>query len=602
MTGRSGLQACRTTHTARAVTLLWVLACVAVLPGCSSCGSSSAPAGSSSAAPVALAPVAAPTNLLADIYIPHPTKTWSAVRDAVGGPIMLLPASYQMLATTMLGLAPQVAGLIDADIAVVGAVVNDESGAPTVVLGMHVRDPRELVANLVTGSDARFRAVPGAPGAVEMLEPVPGKASKDVRLGVVGSYLLAASDASALESAGPYVGRTLPKRSMPGGGVVLVAGHKALAGPIAARVNKAWQAYRDKLVASDQALRAQHGGRAPDFGDPTAAMLGAGAAVESFVAVLQTTDELRLVVDPLEGRVDARLEMSPSKSGAAADLVQSMVVGPMQGLTALPLSTGVAVESRTSKASRAESAKSTAGALAKLFGDWLKDADRKKLDTALDDFAAGRGDDVAAAIVSGGAGSGLVVRSSVADANALRRAVKSGWSLLAVPAISAPLERFIGKVHVKLSTTKVDGVAGKVDRALITVKSGSAPDRPQAALSGTTKLEVVWTVTDGVAYGALAKDAGPVLGELFAAGASSRTSLAADVPAAQAAARVGASATFALLADPGKLGIAPGGGKQSAAPIVLALGRDDGRGWLRVELPQAALRGVLRFAMHPGPR
>lgn len=581
--------------------LALVVACLA-LGACSSCGSDSGgAAASASAKPVDLAPVPAPAELLADLYVPHPGKTWKSFRDVVGGPILLLPASYQVLSTTLLGLAPQVAGLIDEDVPVVGALVNGSDAAPHLVFGLHVRNPRELVANLVTGSDAKFRDTTDAKSGMHLLEAVPGRASNDVRMGIVGSYLLASKDLQALTSAGPYVARTLPKRPVPTGGVVMVASHAALTGPIATHVKTAWKAYQDKLEAADRAMRAQHGGKAPDFADPGAALLGAGAAVDGLVQVLATANELTLVVDPLEGRVEARLELSPETNGAAAELVGGMVVGPMDGLVKLPRSTGVGFETKSTAASREQSARSTGDALAKLFGDRLKAADRKKLDGVLTDLARGRGDEQSVALVSGGAGSGVVLRTHVADAEAFARGVKGGFGLLALPAFSAPLESFVGKVGVTLSTRKIAGVGGKVQRALVTIKrSGSAPDRQTPALAdSTTKIEALWTIDGGVAYGAAGTDAAPVLAELVAASADPAASLAQRASEVQAVERMGKSVMFGLVADPQKVGMAAPGG--AAAPIVIAVGRGDGHAWLRLELPQAALRGMLRFAMHRGP-
>ncbi|MEB2311486.1 MAG: hypothetical protein OZ928_06525 [Polyangiaceae bacterium] len=572
--------------------------------GCSSCGESSAPAPSASSSAAALTPVPAPANLLADLYVPTPPSTWGALRALVGGPVMLMPAGIPLLSTTLLGLPAATAGLLDESTPVLGAIV-EQDGEPRIVLGLHVRNGREVIAALASGSDAKYRAKRDDASGLTVLEPVPGKAPAEIRLGVAGSYLVASKDAAALVAAGPYVARTLSGRPMPaGGGIVVVADHRALAGPIATQVKTAWKLYREHLAKSAEDERASHGGRAPDFGDPAAALLGAGAVVDDVVAVLESSDELRLVIEPVSGRLDARLELRPGKSGAAADFLAGMVRGPMAQLGQLPSAAALSIETRTTPASRADSAKATGAALTRFFGERLVETDRQKLDAALGDVAHGRGDDSALALMTSPSGVGVVLRTSTADDAVFVRGLKSALGLLSVPAFAAPVERFAGKVTVKHSTTKVKGVDGAVQRAQLTLKPRApAPgEAPIARLDGPTTLEVLWFARDGVGYGAIAKQASPFFGALVSAGASPDQSLAAEVPVVEAARRVGDDATFALLADPVKLGIASAPGHAAAAPVVLGLGRGADHAWLRVELPEVAIRGVLRFAMGAASR
>ena len=92
------------------------------------------------------APVPAPAGLIADIVIQRPSKTWTELRALSGAPGQLLPANFQLLFATGTGLPPLAADSIDGELPLFGAVLEGPGTGPSLVLGAHVSDGRELLA------------------------------------------------------------------------------------------------------------------------------------------------------------------------------------------------------------------------------------------------------------------------------------------------------------------------------------------------------------------------------------------------------------------------------------------------------------------------
>ncbi len=563
-----------------------------LLAGCSSCGSSKGPSPAASAK-AALQPVPAPAGLVAELYIDNPGATWTGLRKLVGGPAMLLPAGFQMLAATMLGLPPDAAGLID-DLPVRGALVLDSDGSPRLVLGVHVRNGDEIVASLCTGSKARFHKQLDKKSGVMLLEPVQGKASKDVALGVVGHYLLAAKQQAVLEDAGPFVARTLSGRKAPPGPIVAVLDHKALAGPVASRLSGGWKAYKKQLEKTRREAQEKHG-RPADFADPAAVLLGANSAVGGALGVLESAQQVTVVIEPLDGRLAARAELTPAKTGAAAELVKNMSVGSLDALTRLPKTTALALASRTNEHSRRAWADSTQAAAEQLLGKRLAAPDKKKLEQTLSDIAKGRGDDAAVGVVVGEQAS-VVLRSSVADADAFSSGARGLFRLLRVPAIAKPLQQFIGRATVVLSKTRVKGFDGSVEQAKVTLSRHRSKKPASGIQLGSKPIEFLWSVRKGVALGAAAHKPAPGLLALGQASSDAAASLGGEAALAGALERLGHNVAFAVYLDP-KVLSGRAGQHAVPAPVLLGFGRSNDKGWLKADISQAAIQTVLRATM-----
>ena len=562
--------------------------------GCSSCGDSKEPRETALAPAVDLSPVPEPQGLMAELYASTPGATWTALRELVGAPGALLPATFPVLATTLLGLPPLVSGQIDSDVPVLGAIAGAGGGEPSWVIGFHVKSGRELVAQLGSGADASHSPRTDATSGVVLLEPKAGKASATVALGVVGNYLLSARSAADLVALGPYVARSLPKRPQPREPIVLLARQEALKGPIVALVRKIWRGYAAELERADRKNREKHGNRAPDFGDPAAALAGAGAGVDMLAMVLESARELRLIIEPLPDRLAARLELSAGPSGAASELLRDMSIGDSAPFLALPRDALLALFSRSSLVERQTSAKASEERLSALFGDRLSESDKKRLEETFGKLARGRGDHSAYALVSRSDQTALLMKSAVADEAEFNAGARSLIKLLQVRAFAEPVRQFIGQVSVRESRLKLPGIGPTVHRAELSVSPASLFALKLTPKRGDpTRLEALWTVKDGIAYGVAARNAAPLLVEIVTADPS-RT-LGADPDVARAAERAGSVAT-AVLARPAGLGLVQGGGQ---APVLLSLGRTKELGWLKLDVARPAVMGLARSVSLP---
>jgi hypothetical protein len=569
-----------------------LLAVLGAMPGCSSCGSTDEAVPSVASGSADLSPVPEPKNLLAELHATTPQATWAVLRELAGTPAALLPSTFPVLAASMLGLPPLVSGQIDADVPVVGALAGTEGGEPGWVVGLHVKSGRELVAQLGSGADASYAPRTDAASGVVVLEAKPGRASSGVVLGVVGNYLLASQRVEDLTALGPYVARSLPKQPQPREPIVVVARQAALKGPVVAGVRRIWRRYALELERADRKNREKHGGRAPDFGDPAAALAGAGAGVDMVTTVLESARELRLVIQPFPDRLDARLELSPGPAGAASELSKELTPGGLEPFLALPKDTLLAVHSRSSPAERQASAKASEERLNALFGDRLKPADQKLVGHALGELAAARGDYTSYAVLSRSEQTALVMRGAVADAARFDAGAKSLIKLLEVRAFAEPIRQFIGEVSVKQSSSKVAGIDQTVQRAVVSVSPVSLFGAGAPKRGEQKAFEVLWLVKDGTAYGVAARDAAPLLAEIMAADFPS--TLGADPEVKRGADRAGQVAT-AVLARPGGFGLIEGGGR---APVLLTLGRTNDVAWLDLEVARPAVMGLTRsFAM-----
>ncbi len=575
---------------------IWVAAVGLALAGCSGCEDEKSGAAASASAAAALSPVPEPAGLAADVLVPAPTATWTKLRALGGAGVALLPSTFPMLAATFLGLPPDSADVIDGDTPLTGVVGTSVKKDLALVLAVHLTSGRELTARLTTGAKAGYVEKKDAKSGVTLLQAKPGKASTELVLGIVGNYLVASREEEDVLAYGPYAARTLPTRPMPKEAIVATASKKALAGPIASELRARWKKTKAGLSQADQLNRQKHGGRAPDFGDPAVALAGMGSAVESFLAVLDSTKQARLVVQPGDGALSVQLVAEPEAKGAARELARSLSVGKVDPLLSLPSSVAVAVLSRSNDKARAESAESTAAGLVELFGDRLKKPDSDKLHKSLAELAAGRGDWTAYGLaLSPGA---LVVQSEVSDRKKLDSGVKAALRLLEMPAFREPLSRFVGEYSFKQAKAKIAGLDAPAERALITIKASTmrtANDPAGKVDTAPNRSSCCWYFpAEDKVVAAMAPDAVPVL--LAEVAAKPETTLAASSAVKKAVARAGADVSFAVLVQPLKLG-ASGVLSGDDSPLLVTLGRKDERPWLRLDADQGAIRGLIRTAL-----
>ena len=565
---------------------------------CDESGSSQPAPGASASASALLAPVPAPTGLVAELLVPRPGQTWGALRKTAGTSLRWFPATFPMAVGMLVGLPAQVVTLISDELPLVGALASTPSRRLVSAVGIHVRSGREVVAVLTTGNSATHTAQRSERSGVTVLTAKDTARTGGPALGVLENYLLIATVASDLERLGPFVARTLPTREMPTVALRVAAPAAALEGPAAEWFEQEWKAYRKALEQKDRRNRIAHGGRAPDFGDPAVALVGMDAAAEGVTQVLRSARAAELHLDPQPDGMRALLRVTAREQGVAARVVADMAVGDLGPLFLLPKSALVAVLTRSTASGRRASAKSTAGGLQRLFGDRLGQKDREFVETTLDRLARGRGDHTAYALLRGAKGPSLVMRTTIADADAFDAGARALFRLPKLRAFAEPIRQFVGEVRVSQDRLEVNGLEGKARRARLSVKP--APMRLSRGKSNQVSLapapiEALWWIRGQVAYGAAAVDAAPVLVDVATIGREAGAALSADSWLAAAGARAGREVGFALMAQPLALGLV--GDTQGSAPALLTIGREKHAALVRLEIHPAVLRALLQSSL-----
>ncbi len=555
-----------------AALFLAAVAALACAPGCT-CSKTSAPEGEPLAPASALAPVPAPDGLLADVRVSSPNASWQKLQRGVGGALGILPSTLGGLVCALAGLDPALGPEIDGAAPIAGAVADDPKapGAVAWALAMKMVEPRRAKDLLTDADTARYtaRALEG----MTVLVPK-GGASLPVSVALApGGYLLLARSEGDLARLGPYAYRTVPTKAPPEtGALVLDAPAAALKGPIRARALALWDGARAELARKDDAARAAHGGRAPDYGDPRAILAFVDGALQSRLALLADLDRARLVVDVLDASVRADLAMSPGAPGGPA----SLAVGAMRPGDAAPLleaaDSPLAVLFRDDEAGRARTALDVEDALVQALGERLAPPAAARVRASLDDFTKARGDWMAAGLLGA---SGLSLRAPVADPAAADHALRELVSL----AGAAPLKQAL----------RIRDVTAQPNGALIAY--GEAPAKGAPGKSA----QLAWANKAGELSVALT-----TLPTAAAAASSVPSALApppaklGDAEQVRALVRaLGATVTFAAVAQPLKLD--PARASSPAAPLVVAWGRRDQGAYLRLESSDALVRELVRM-------
>jgi hypothetical protein len=543
------------------------------------------------------APVPAPAGLVAEIIVARPDRTWDTVRAKLRAATSLVPSSPAVFLGGALGLPLGVLEQLDFNVPIVGAVVED--GGVLAALGaIHVKDGQRVV-QLMTSSTPRYtkEAKPGE----ETVHLVPSVADPEgPSFAVSGNYLVVGRGKELLERWAPFVTRTLPARPLPIEDIAATATQGALAGPVATRLARLWLSWKKDREADDAAMRAKHGGSAPDFGDPAEALADMDARAARFFAILGDFEEARfaVTVHPSEPEAPERYRaiahLKARSAGPAADELALMTVAPLDPLLALPASAGIAFLTRDSREVRERSAVAQAEAMAKVFGGRLAANDKTKIETALRAFAKGRGDWLTGALVAGPTRA-AVVRGSVAEAAEIDQSAFALLDLLSVRAIAEPISNWIG--DMKISGVEGARAAGETEIRAVRVArrppkvklprdksdKNEKPERP----GDSDTFDIVWAIGKEVFVGAAGRDAKQTLASLEKP--EDGATLARIVHLKSAAARFGPTVAFALFVDPARLGAAPSG-PAADSTLLFTYGKAPGpeaRAFVELEAPSA---------------
>lgn len=539
-------------------------------------------------APVTLAPVPEPASLLAEVYIPAPGTFWTKARTLVAGPAMLLPASFPIAVTGALGLPPAAAESIDNDLPAFGAVAGTV-GEEKPVLALHVRSGESLIAKLTVGPDAGWLARKDEPSGVTLLEPKPGRTTLTASLGVTGNYLLLGVAPDGLLRVGPYVARTLPTKKAPGEDLSITLRHEALASVLRGRLEQAWGKLRTELEQKDKEAREAHGGSAPTFGDPVAAIGKANELVETISAAAATLREARVALVLDEAGAHLRGTFSPEPDGAAKTEIASLVSGPATPILALPGDTNLAVLVRDDAKKREEKAASQADTVDRILGHKLGDPGKKKVSDLLAAWAKGRGDWLTVGLAPGGHHA-IYGHSAIADAAGLDQSLRGMIAATSIPAIRDPLASYLGDLKIGAPSSLPGGA---------TLVHAERKPKETAKDVKPLPIEVAWripTEADGVATYVLSND-----GKAALEAATSPTDTLADDPEVKAAVdRLENEASFAVVAMPSRLFVSIAlKGKvpkpPPASPVVFAIGRSGDDAVVRVDAATVAVREIAKI-------
>ena len=367
-----------------------------------------------------------------------------------------MPRSAPLFIGSLLGLPTAALEQLDLNLPVLGSI-SDGGTSTSAVIAVHVKDGDKVADLVCDGKPARCTKKSDPASGVTLLEPPPNEGmAPPFAMGVSGNYLCVASDREALAKLAPFVTRTLPTRPLPREAATLTVPRAALAGPIASQLRRFWASFKKEREADDVAMRAKHGGSAPDFGDPTEALADIDTKMTSFLSLVGDLEEARITV-AVEGvppTVRLQVTMTPvAGGGPATQELAAMSPGGAEPLLALPSSSMFALFTRDAADMRVRSAKEQADAIGRVLGGRLAATDKAKIDEALRNWSSGRGEWLTLGVLPATGGRAAVVRTSASNPNLLGRSAGQLLSLLSIPAISEPLSNWVGELRLSPAST-----------------------------------------------------------------------------------------------------------------------------------------------------
>ena len=609
MKGRSPASK-RSTRAALLVSAALSLVALAGAASCSKCNR--AEEETTETKPVDVA-VPAPDGLLADVIMPTPNASWAKLQRGIGGAVGILPASAGGIICTAAGLDPVIASEIDGTAPIYGVVAGDP-GNPSYLVAMKLLDLRKARGVLVDGDTARYATRDA--GAMTELVAKGDRNELPVAVGLSpNGYIMLAKRSEDLGKLAPYVTRTLPKRPLPTeGALVFDVPRAALGSVMKPKLDELWASAKSFLLAQDERMRRDHGGRAPDFGDPKAIVGAADAWVTRRIGVVGDLEKMRIAVDVIDDGVSVVATMTPAAGGGVASKwTDGMKVGDVAPLGALPATSAVALLLRDGEDDRAEQDRALEQAVTSALGPRLAEADAKKLHDVVEDVTKARGDVLTSAL-SWDEPQGLSLRAPVRDADACSRAVRGALDLGKV----APFKELLRVRDVTTSTEEIAGL-GKASvatiarearekgdagsrrpRAAAPVGDAGAPGAGSAAGAGAASsgargsrddLSVAWLVGGGM----LSLATGDASVAILRATAQPDRKLTEEPAVARSLAALGDQTSAALVVQP--LRFEPTRANLPAAPLVIALGRKEKDAKLHVDIANGLLRELARRQM-----
>ena len=524
----------------------------------------------------ALPPIEAPADLLAEGTIAAPDASWTRLQRGMGGAAGILPATIGGLICAASGLdtrlATEISGTSPAYLVVAGS-----AASPSWVLAARLVEERRA-RPLFEGKGALFQTQDAGAGVVVIAGARPAQTNAIVGI-APGGWLVIGRSAAALAELSPYATRTLPSKARldgvaPDEAIGIDLPETAFKGELASAVAEEWSLAEKAMLDDDSALRAAHGGRAPDFADPRAIVGALDGWMQGKITALRDLQGAHVGIDVGgDQRVRLSVTASPaSAGGAAAVMVGALHPGDIAPLGRVPQDSVLALFTRDDPAARAKDAADLDATIVAALGPRLAPADAKHVHEAFDDWGAARGAWATLALTLTSTDRGVV--ADIASSNPARtaRALREAAELVAhVPAIHDPFEAWL-RAPGAASARAAGRSRPDVTLGVAMVPGGG--EASTATFMTASPFSLVWAPGPTDVRIALGAAPLPLLAPPLPGGALG------DDPAMRAVLGSIGSASAAIVAQPGSsLGCSPG------SAVVAWGARPDAKG-------QAALWGT----------
>lgn len=506
------------------------------------------------------APPRAPADLMFEGVLAEPEAFHHALGTALAPAAAALAPRWEAAAVALMDLPRGVGERLDPKGPALVVGLASKAGLK-LVLAARVLSGEEIVA-LLTQGNAPPRRAERRPDGVVLLAPVEsGRAGS--ALAVVDRFVLASSDAGALERSAAYMARSLALGAV-APGVRLTVPKPALAGAFGALIDERWSQARAELERGATELALSRG-RSADFAEPAAVLQLADGVVRTLLDVLASSRALSLSARALDERLELTLELEPEATGAALTYANALRPGTLDALAALPAQSTLALAWRPAPASERAAAES-ADALRAVFGPRLSPRDAERASSW---FVKTQREPPAARAFSLLADRTLVYREELAP-GAPGTDLAAAIALLELPAFGEPFARLFGKPSRALPSASASDSESRLER--------------RALADASHPGELVWSAGS--------------LEPTLAIGPSARTVVETASRAADDKTRLGLStevrarhepAAFALHVELSRLGMAP-----ASAPVLLSLTRRARAISLRLELSRGASQALLQ--------
>jgi hypothetical protein len=492
----------------------------------------------------------------------------------VGGPLSHLPRGLGGALATIAKLDLTVAGEVDGA-APAFAVASDTGKAGGHSFGwlaaVHLRDEAHAKEALLGGKAPHFKGR-GADGGLTVLEtPAPGDAAAPhgsaplMALSPLG-YLLVARSEADLVTLAPYATRTLPTRPPPAHAAVLTVPRGALAGALKDRLTAGIADARGVASMLDETLRKEHGGQAPELGDPGAVIQGLDDLAHQKLAVLDSLDHAEVVLDAGEAALTVEASLVPKVGQKPfADLT----TGDASPLMTLSADVQGALLVRDDPGALKEGAKTTEDRAMAVFKPALTEKDRAPLHDALTAWAASRGPWLSLAVELEG-GPALTVRTPTPDGAQATKAVEKLVALTDIPVFHSLL---VSRFSMKGVSVASASAAGGGTTSIATFQRKGPKEE--------TELAVAWAAAGDLLRVALALN-------------SPRALRASRDPERLLGTDAGVAGKLGTLRDRAAVVLMgrtlPGGTDATGGNLVLGVGRDKLNGWAMLEVDDSLAR------------